>query len=366
MTAPAHHSPAGRWPVLVALVAAVALAGWWLMAPDVETVDSGQAQNGAPGTAPVASDTVAPGGAPSAAATSPQPDPTVGIAALALSPDGRHVAGVGRDGSVRVWDGNGGEIEVSAAHHGLPATAVQFTGDGKLVTGGMDSEVRMWSVGDDLTGEHALRAHEHPVSALSVSPNGELLASAGQETRIMLWDATTGRLRNILSGHTDFISDIAFNGDGSQLASAGDDGVVLVWDVASGQVAQTLRAHTAAVNKVQFTPDGRSLVSAGDDGKIIVWDLRSGTPLREIVGRQGPVSAIAISADGELLASTGPYNDVLLWDPYAGTQVAVIETGAVVDAVRFGEDGRLVVASAADVGVWDMESGTRVAQWTVN
>jgi WD40 repeat protein len=327
MAAPAKRSPATRLLGPIGVVAGVALAGWWLMAPDVETVDTERAQTGLSAESPAKES----GGAETIIPA--QPDRTVGIAALALSRDGRHIAGAGRDGSVRVWDRDGAQIEIADAHQGLPATAVEFLADGNVVTGGMDSEVRVWSVGDRIAGVNVLRAHEHGVSALSVSPSGELLASAGQETRIMLWDAVTGRLRNILSGHTDFIGDIVFNGDGSRLASAGDDGLVLVWDVASGQVAQTLRAHTAAVNEVQFTPDGRSLVSAGEDGKIIVWDLRSGLPLREIVGRQGPVSAIALSADGKLLASTGRYNDVLLWDHYAGTQVASIDTGAFVDAV---------------------------------
>lgn len=365
MTAAEPRRAARRVAASLALVGVAAAGAWWLGSRHVEPVyTSGQGEG--------RSGTVTPGASTEAGASASRPvqglPPGGGVAALAVSPDGKRAAGAGRDGSILIWRGEGDPFEIADAHHGLPATAVEFTADGEaLVSAGMDSELRVWSVAEDFALVDVLQAHEHAVTAVSASPRGGLLASAGQETRIMLWEFPSGALKAILNGHQDFVNDVAFSADGVWLASAGRDGLVLVWDVAGAQLARTLVGHTAAVNEVRFTPDGRSLVSAGADGRLIVWDLNNGLPLREIVGRQGPVTGVDLSADGALLASTGTYDDVLLWDLRSGTQVAAIDTGGTVDDVRFDAEGRLMVAGAAGViGIWDPASGNRLAQWTLN
>jgi WD40 repeat protein len=125
------------------------------------------------------------------------------------------------------------------------------------------------------------KPHDEPlghggwVYELEFSPNGELLASAGSDNRVRLWNVPSGEPHGEwLTGHTDSVSGVAFSPDGELLASASHDKTVRLWEVSSRQpLGQPLTGHTEWVEDVAFAPDGELLASASDDGTVRLWDL---------------------------------------------------------------------------------------------
>ena len=86
---------------------------------------------------------------------------------------------------------------------------------------------------------------------------------------------------------------LAFSPDGRILASAGQDASIKLWDPASGQELQTLRGHSHAVNQVAFAPDGKRLASAAADRTVKLWDPATGLEVLTLSRHGGNVVSVA-------------------------------------------------------------------------
>ncbi|EGJ32189.1 MULTISPECIES: hypothetical protein [Moorena] len=75
------------------------------------------------------------------------------------------------------------------------------------------------------------------------------------------------------SGHNNQLTSIKFSPDGKLLASASLDSRIKLWDVTTGKELQTLIGHRHWVNSVSFSPDGKLLASAGSDNTVKLWNL---------------------------------------------------------------------------------------------
>ena len=207
------------------------------------------------------------------------------------------------------------------------------------------------------------------VFTVAFSPDGQTLASGGDDNAIILWDLAAQRERKIFTEHSDSVMSVAFSPDGQLLASASLDGFVRLWDVSKQQRHTTFaHTHTGWVKSVAFSPDGKILVSGGGDqhGTIMLWDVSKKLRIRSIHGHSGIVESIAFSPDGQKLASTSRDKTAKLW--YA-EELQLRETlrkhQNVVYAVGFSPDAKLLATSSRDktVKLWNVASGESVASF---
>ena len=217
-------------------------------------------------------------------------DPKSRVRSLAISPNGKMLAIGDARGRVELWDLDSkvklGEIPAHAREVG----ALTFSPDGKLLATGelqwlpkkdnewVDTEnteesyLKVWNV---TTREPVfeLRGHWGSVNSIAFSPDGQVLASASQDSSIRLWNMADGKQLRVLFGF-DALNDVAFSPDGSKIAAACNQGVVQVWETQTARLLYDFAAHWNNTIQIAFTGDG-SLVTGGGDNATCMWNLAS-------------------------------------------------------------------------------------------
>jgi WD40 repeat protein len=155
--------------------------------------------------------------------------PTIEWTDLASAPDGRRAVLVSIDGAVNILD-PGDPLRCRAIPAPASSSAADISGDGDVVILGASAALAR-------TGPGGLRwTVPHPGPGpldVSLSPDGRWVASAGADDTARIWDAETGALRAVLTGHAARVASVDFSPDSSTLATGSWDGTARMWNLAS-------------------------------------------------------------------------------------------------------------------------------------
>jgi WD40 repeat protein len=245
--------------------------------------------------------------------------PEGGTFFLTFAPDGRSLAGGGKDGMVYLWDPATGKELAQLKGHEKEVQCAAFTPDSKrLASGGVDNTVRIWDLG--AAKELSQFTEPNAINALAYSPDGRLLAVAGWFKEVRLYDAALLKLARQCVGHQDSCVSLAFSPDSRLLASGSMEQAIRLWEVASGEEVRKIDEPRKQANALAFSPDGRILLGAFEDRSVrlldlaLLWDPTRPAEVDRNDEHTGPVLAVAISPDGKLVASGATDGKALVRD----------------------------------------------------
>jgi WD40 repeat protein/serine/threonine protein kinase len=205
------------------------------------------------------------------------------------------------------------------------------------------------------TREIACLPHGGEVLAVAWSPAGDRLATACDDGKARIWDAS-GRASAVLEGHAGPVLGVAFAEGGDRLLTVSRDGTARLWGV-DGKPLAVLRGHGGPVRRGAALPGG-GWATTSDDGTARLWSAEGGEGPVLPCG-PAPVTALAIAPGGRHVAAGSGDGTARVFDREGRLVVTVKEKGdgrTGIGALAFSPAGDRLVAGARPGGhLWDLE-----------
>lgn len=213
------------------------------------------------------------------------------VEGLVFSPSGA-VVSAGMDDRALVVPLASGKASHQMSDHTGRVVSVAFSASGKYVaTGSLDSTVKIWGASDYKPLAN-LDRNGGQVYALTFLPAGDQLLVGGEDGNVRLYrlrETRSGKLTGVngdivrtFNGNRTPVFTVAAAPKGTLVAWAGADKIVHVYDSASGNRKYTLKDSPEAVYGLAFSPDGATLAAGCRDGKVRLWSMADGKAAAEL------------------------------------------------------------------------------------
>ncbi|XP_053677511.1 protein qui-1 [Anopheles nili] len=201
------------------------------------------------------------------------------VTSVTFMMDARRIISADRDGLLHVWISDSGMVlqSVQGPHKCLSVTNnMKFA----VCTNG-DSSLRIWSLTRE--DEKYTVSHSDEITCFVITADSLYVITGSRDMSLKVWQATGGKLAQVLVGHTDAVTCVAVSvTNKSQVISGSKDSNLIIWDIHTGEEIHTLAGHLGPVTCVKVSADGTTAVSGSDDKTLIVWETKRGLALTSL------------------------------------------------------------------------------------
>ncbi len=356
------------------------------------------------------------------------------VRAVAFVPNQPLLVTGGDDSQLKLWrlpaparQAAGAVEQVWQKASGDRIYAVAVSDDGKIIASGGDDKITLYHTRTgrlidriprqtadkaqppivDLPYNPRKSAQHNRVRALTFSPDGQWLASCGDDCTIRLWavkaisqDHQTVAPAAELKGHQDLVSAVSFSPDGTRLVSGSIDEKIIVWQIAEDSDGtekekesierkpvfkrlKTLRHVGGNVRAVAISPEGDYFASGGDGAQVQLWEMATLATIETFSTQTSRIWSLDFQQQGDrlLLSAGGDKQQLMLWQifkpnvepdvkPEASAKRAInsrlIRTYRgytnSLRSVAYLSDRKIVGGGdSGSLGIWDIQTGDRTA-----
>lgn len=230
------------------------------------------------------------------------------------------------------------------AHTGKVTALLVHPTTNQVITAGADKVVRLWDAAKPEKPVKEIGPVANPVTALSLSRDGALLAGAiGKE--IVLWNTADGKDAGKLTQPAD-VTSLSFNADKTRLLVGRADNLAALVDVKDGTVIQTV-THAGAVKGVLAHPSTPAMITASADKTVVITPIT----VQKAIPLGGKVGGLVLSPDNQRVVSVGPGKECVTWNLANGMKEKAFEAGGDATAAAFTKDAQRLAVAGADGSV---------------
>lgn len=243
---------------------------------------------------------------------------------VAFSSTGKYLVSCSDDNTIRLWKTSSGSCRILKGHTDW-VRAVAFHRYKEIIASGSDDNtVRLWNINSDECS--VLEGHTDWVRAVAFHPKGQILISGSDDqtvsisdSPIKIWDIKKLKNIDIKLEYTSGIRSLSISPNGDFLAVAGDQSDIFIWSLDEDGIPygqpKKLRGHKGRVWSVNFTDKNDLLVSGGDDCTVRIWNVHELECISKKHHSQRVRSVcFSVSSGSRLIASGSQDETIKLWD----------------------------------------------------
>ncbi|KAG1792993.1 uncharacterized protein HD556DRAFT_1444087 [Suillus plorans] len=273
------------------------------------------------------------------------------MAAVAVLPDKRRMVTGSCDKTLRLWDLKTGVVLKNMEGHRSDVQVLTVSGDGQLIASGdLKGDVIIWhgETGNSLT--EPIKAHSSWINSMDFSPDRTVLATGSCDGLTKLWNTKTWEQQgNPVKCGSD-VKCVRYSPSGQLLAIATKDNIQ-IYNPGTRECVASFKAHNGSNMSLTWTPDGTRLVTGGSalDPTIRKWDTTTWEQVGDPwIGHSSQINAIAIHPAGILIASASDDNHVCLWRLSDGQNIATFKHSSTPLCVTFSVNGKHILSGGQD------------------